>query len=75
MEVHGDRQNPDLRIVDAPFGEFTDLVSFTQYIGWYDGLPDLLSAATPVGRRLARVQCPNADCLFSCCPRRGSARR
>jgi len=40
MEVHGDKQNPDLRIVDDPFGEFTDLVSFNQYIGWYDGLPD-----------------------------------
>jgi len=26
--------------VDDPFGEFTDLVSFNQYIGWYDGLPD-----------------------------------
>jgi beta-glucuronidase len=40
MEVHGDKHNPDLRIVDDPFGEFTDLVSFNQYIGWYDGLPD-----------------------------------
>jgi hypothetical protein len=23
MEVHGDKQNPDLGIVDDPFGEFT----------------------------------------------------
>ena len=23
--------------MDDPFGEFTDLVSFNQYIGWYDG--------------------------------------
>ena len=38
MEVHGDKQNRDLRIVDDPFGEFTDLVSFTfdtrLWLGW-----------------------------------------
>ncbi|HJX53663.1 MAG TPA: hypothetical protein VJ801_12930 [Polyangia bacterium] len=26
--------------MDDLFGEFADLVSFNQYIGWYDGLPE-----------------------------------
>lgn len=28
-----------ITIVDDPLGEFTDLVSVNEYIGWYDGLP------------------------------------
>jgi beta-glucuronidase len=43
MEVHTDPADPDHRIVDDPFGQFTDLLSFNQYIGWYDGLPDKLA--------------------------------
>ena len=42
MEVHGDPADANRRIVDDPLGEFTDLLSFNQYIGWYDGLPDKL---------------------------------
>jgi beta-glucuronidase len=42
MEVHTDPANPDHKIVDDPFGEFTDLLSFNQYVGWYDGLPEKL---------------------------------
>lgn len=42
MEVHGDPADPTRRVVDDPLGEFTDLLSFNQYIGWYDGLPDKL---------------------------------
>jgi len=40
MEVHGNPANPDERIVEDPFAEVTDIVSFNQYVGWYDGLPD-----------------------------------
>lgn len=40
MEVHAEDDDPDTRIVDDPFGEYTDLVSFNQYVGWYDGLPE-----------------------------------
>lgn len=40
MEVRRDPSDPDLRIVDDPFGEYTDLISFNQYVGWYDRLPD-----------------------------------
>lgn len=46
MEVHADPANPDHRIVDDPFGAYTDLLSFNQYVGWYDGLPDKLAKIT-----------------------------
>jgi beta-glucuronidase len=46
MEVRGDPADPNRRIVDDPFGAFTDLLSFNQYIGWYDGLPDKLPRIT-----------------------------
>ena len=42
MEVHVDPEDNNHRIVDDPFGAYTDLLSFNQYIGWYDGLPDKL---------------------------------
>ena len=40
MEVHTDADDPLHKIVDDPLAEFTDLVSFNQYTGWYDGLPE-----------------------------------
>ena len=40
MEVHRPGGRSGYKIVDDPFGEFTDLVSFNEYVGWYDGLPD-----------------------------------
>jgi beta-glucuronidase len=46
MEVHGDPADANRRVVDDPLGEFTDLLSFNQYIGWYDGLPDKLPQIT-----------------------------
>jgi beta-glucuronidase len=42
MEVHVDPADNNHRSVDDPFGAYTDLLSFNQYIGWYDGLPDKL---------------------------------
>lgn len=42
MEVETDPADPNHRIVNDPFGAYTDLLSFNQYIGWYDGLPDKL---------------------------------
>jgi beta-glucuronidase len=42
MEVRTDRADPDHKIVDDPFGQYTDLLSFNEYVGWYDGLPDKL---------------------------------
>ncbi|MBN2612343.1 MAG: beta galactosidase jelly roll domain-containing protein [Bacteroidales bacterium] len=40
LEVHGEKDNPNLRIVEDPFAEHVDIVNFNQYIGWYDGLPE-----------------------------------
>ena len=40
METHGVKGDPDARVVDDPLGEFTDIISFNEYVGWYDGLPD-----------------------------------
>ena len=40
MEMHSPADDPDTKIVDDPFGEFTDILSFNEYVGWYDGLPD-----------------------------------
>jgi beta-glucuronidase len=42
MEVHVDPADDNHRIVDDPFGAYTDLLSFNEYIGWYDGLPEKL---------------------------------
>lgn len=43
MEVHTDPKDSNHKIVDDPFGQYTDLVSFNEYIGWYDGLPEKAS--------------------------------
>jgi beta-glucuronidase len=40
MEVRPDPANHHTKIVEDPLAEFTDIVSFNQYIGWYSGLPD-----------------------------------
>ncbi len=43
LEVRTDPNDPDHKIVDDPFAEFTDLLSFNEYIGWYDGDLDKLN--------------------------------
>jgi beta-glucuronidase len=40
LEVHTDRADPLLKIVEDPFAEYVDIVNFNQYIGWYDGTPE-----------------------------------
>ncbi|MDR3459251.1 MAG: glycoside hydrolase family 2 TIM barrel-domain containing protein [Verrucomicrobiae bacterium] len=40
MEVRTETNAPLHKIVDDPFGQYTDLCSFNQYTGWYDGLPE-----------------------------------
>ena len=42
LEVRTDSSDANHRIVDDPFGAYIDLLSFNEYIGWYDGLPDRL---------------------------------
>jgi beta-glucuronidase len=46
MEIHPDPADNNHRIVDDPFGEYTDLLSFNEYVGWYDGVPDKLAKIT-----------------------------
>ena len=38
--------NPLIRTIKDPFAEVVDILSFNQYIGWYDGLPDKCSTIT-----------------------------
>lgn len=45
MEVRPDPASRDTFVVDDPLGEFTDLTSFNEYLGWYTGLPDLCTRA------------------------------
>jgi beta-glucuronidase len=39
MEKHYRSDNPSIAVVEDPLAELVDLVSFNQYIGWYDGAP------------------------------------
>ncbi|MDP1676251.1 MAG: glycoside hydrolase family 2 TIM barrel-domain containing protein [Bacteroidota bacterium] len=32
--------NPNVKIISDPFANVVDILSFNQYIGWYDGLPN-----------------------------------
>lgn len=40
LEVHSTKEKPLDKIVEDPFAEYADIVTFNEYIGWYDGLPD-----------------------------------
>ena len=40
MEKHYRSDNPNIAVVEDPLAEIVDMVSFNQYIGWYDGLPE-----------------------------------
>jgi beta-glucuronidase len=42
MEKHYREDDPDVAVVEDPLAELVDLVSFNQYIGWYDGSLDKL---------------------------------
>ena len=39
LEQHGLPGNETVRVIEDPFRQYVDLVSFNEYIGWYDGLP------------------------------------
>ena len=40
MEKHYSADDPSLAIVKDPLADMVDIVSFNEYIGWYDGLSD-----------------------------------
>ena len=46
MEVQSHPDQPDTKIVKDPLAEYMDVVSFNEYIGWYDGLPEKCSRVT-----------------------------
>ena len=46
MEKHYRNDNPNIAVVEDPLAELVDLVSFNQYIGWYDGLPEKAERVT-----------------------------
>jgi len=40
LEVHGEGEGGLTRKISDPFAAYVDVLSFNQYVGWYDGLPD-----------------------------------
>lgn len=40
LEKHTLKDQPNTQTIGDPFEEYVDVLSFNQYIGWYDGLPD-----------------------------------
>jgi beta-glucuronidase len=39
LEVHANKESPFDKIVEDPFAEDVDIITFNEYVGWYDGLP------------------------------------
>lgn len=39
LEQKNYQGDPTIRTIDDPFAKVVDILSFNQYIGWYDGLP------------------------------------
>lgn len=39
MERHSEPGRPNVSIVNDPLAAYTDLASFNEYVGWYEGLP------------------------------------
>lgn len=46
MEKHYRSDNPMIAAIEDPLADIVDLVSFNQYIGWYDGLPEKTDKVT-----------------------------
>jgi len=46
LEKHNKSDNPLISVVDDPFGQYLDVLSFNEYIGWYDGPPDKCDKTT-----------------------------
>ena len=42
MEKHYSKDDPNLAVVSDPLSDIVDIVSFNQYIGWYEGLSEKL---------------------------------
>lgn len=46
LEKHTITDNPPLFAIEDPFARYVDVLSFNQYLGWYDGLPEKCSRST-----------------------------
>jgi beta-glucuronidase len=46
LEKHYRTDNANIAVVEDPLAEHLDLVSFNQYIGWYDGAPEKIDRIT-----------------------------
>ena len=46
LEQSNYQGDPTVRTIDDPFADVVDILSFNQYIGWYDGLPGKCSQIT-----------------------------
>lgn len=40
LEIHATDADPFTKTITDPFADHVDVLSFNQYVGWYDGLPD-----------------------------------
>jgi beta-glucuronidase len=45
LEKHTLQSEPLTMVIDDPFAENVDILSFNQYVGWYDGLPEKAARA------------------------------
>jgi len=46
LEQKNYQDNPLVRTIEDPFADVVDVLSFNQYIGWYDGLPEKCETIT-----------------------------
>ncbi|MFK7904118.1 MAG: glycoside hydrolase family 2 protein [Chitinophagales bacterium] len=46
LEQKNYQDNPLIRTIEDPFADVVDVLSFNQYIGWYDGLPEKCETIT-----------------------------
>lgn len=46
MEKHSKRGANNVQVVQDPLADIVDLVSFNEYVGWYDGLPEKCARVT-----------------------------
>ncbi|MEJ2506433.1 MAG: glycoside hydrolase family 2 TIM barrel-domain containing protein [Ignavibacteriaceae bacterium] len=46
LEQSNYQGNPLIRTIKDPIAEYVDVLSFNEYIGWYDGLPDKCAKIT-----------------------------
>lgn len=40
LEISRDNENPFIYNINDPLGEYLDIISCNEYVGWYDGLPE-----------------------------------